>query len=184
VREIGEPEAIVTKYLAAGIEDQGEVVFPDDATSPGSDYVRLLGVRIRGSSGQVTSAPDAREPLWLEIEYRVLRDAAGLRVGARLVGSEGAVLLSTTDRDGPDDGEPRVAGRFVSRCQIPGQFLNYGQYFITVGADFPMIQSHFAVDRVLSLRVERVGGTSSHIPDGREGLLRVTLPWTVSKAQD
>jgi lipopolysaccharide transport system ATP-binding protein len=179
VREIGDPEQVVARYLATGTEDSGEALFADDETSPGSEYVRLLGVRIRGADGRVTSAPDAREPISIEIDHRVLRDAPALRIGARVVGSDGAVLMSTTDQDGSAEGVRRVAGRYVSCCELPGQFLNYGQYFITVGADFPMIQSHFAVDRVLSLRVERVGGSAGHIPDGREGLLRITLPWTI-----
>jgi lipopolysaccharide transport system ATP-binding protein len=184
IRDVGDPESIVAKYLSMGIDETGEVTFPDDGTSPGSDYVRLLGVRIRDAQGQVTVAPDARASMFLEIEYRLLQSAPGLRVGARLVGSDGAVLLSTTDHDDSPEKTPRLAGRYLSRCEIPGHFLNYGQYFVTVGADFPMIQSHFAVDRILSLRIERVGGTSSHIPDGREGMLRMTLPWTISSVDE
>jgi lipopolysaccharide transport system ATP-binding protein len=179
IRETGDPESIVARYLSAGLEDKGEAVFPDESTAPGSEFVRLLAVRVLDSNGQVTTTPDARRSLFLEIEYRVLVNAPGLRVGARLLGSDGSVLLSTTDHDESADGIPRLAGRYTSRCEIPGHFLNYGQYFVSVGADFPMIQSHFAVDRVLGLRIERVGGTSSHIPDGREGLLRMTLPWAV-----
>jgi lipopolysaccharide transport system ATP-binding protein len=184
IRDVGDPESIVAKYLSMGIDETGEVSFPDDGTSPGSDYARLLGVRIRDAQGQVTVAPDARASMFLEIEYRLLQSAPGLRVGARLVGSDGAVLLSTTDHDDSPEKTPRLAGRYLSRCEIPGHFLNYGQYFVTVGADFPMIQSHFAVDRILSLRIERVGGTSSHIPDGREGMLRMTLPWTISSVDE
>jgi lipopolysaccharide transport system ATP-binding protein len=184
IRDVGDPESIVAKYLSMGIDETGEVSFPDDGTSPGSDYVRLLGVRIRDAQGQVTVAPDARASMFLEIEYRLLQSAPGLRVGARLVGSDGAVLLSTTDHDDSPEKTPRLAGRYLSRCEIPGHFLNYGQYFVTVGADFPMIQSHFAVDRILSLRIERVGGTSSHIPDGREGMLRMALPWTISSVDE
>ncbi len=184
IRDVGDPESIVAKYLSMGIDETGEVTFPDDGTSPGSDYVRLLGVRIRDAQGEVTVAPDARAPMFLEVEYRLLQSAPGLRVGARLVGADGAVLLSTTDLDDSPEKSPRLAGRYLSRCEIPGHFLNYGQYFVTVGADFPMIQSHFAVDRVLSLRIERVGGTSSHIPDGREGMLRMTLPWTIRSVDE
>jgi hypothetical protein len=121
----------------------------------------------------------------LEIEYRLLRNARGLRLGVTLIGCEGSVLLSTKDLDSlPEDAIPRTPGRYVSRCEIPGHFLNYGQYFLTVGADFPMIQNHFAIERVLSLRVERVGGAADHIPDAREGLLRVTLPWNVRNVQE
>jgi lipopolysaccharide transport system ATP-binding protein len=179
IREIGEPEDIVARYLAAGIEDSGEVVFPDAPSAPGSEYVRLLAVRIRGNDGVISSAPDARAPMFLEIEYRLLREAPGLRIGARVVGPEGSVVLSTTDLDGTAEGISRSVGRYVSRCELPGNFLNYGQYYITVGADFPMIQTHFAIDRALCLRIERLGGPSSHIPDNREGLLRVALPWDI-----
>jgi hypothetical protein len=77
-----------------------------------------------------------------------------------------------------------MPGRYVSSCEIPGNFLNYGQYYITVGADFPMIQSHFGVDRALALRIERVGDSSGHIPDNRDGLLRLVLPWTVEAVDD
>lgn len=180
VREIGDPESVVARYLSTGIDETGEVLFPDDPTAPGSEYVRLLGVRIRDRQGEITSAPDSREPILFELEYRLLRNATGLRLGVTLVGCDGSVLLSTKDLDSlPEDTIPRTPGRYVSECEIPGHFLNYGQYFLTVGADFPMIQNHFAIDRVLSLRVERVGGATDHIPDAREGLLRVTLPWAV-----
>jgi lipopolysaccharide transport system ATP-binding protein len=184
IRDIGEPESIVGRYLSMGIDESGEVRYPDVSTSPGSEYVRLLAVRIRDGHGGITTTPDARTAMSLEIEYRVLQDAPGLRVGARLLGSDGSVLLSTTDHDDVSDERPRAAGRYVSRCEIPGAFLNYGQYFVTVGADFPMIQSHFSVDRVLSFRIERVAGTAAHIPDNREGLLRMTLPWTVGACEE
>ena len=184
IREEGDSEEIVSRYLATGTDGTGEVVFPDDPGSPGSEYVRLLAVRIRSSNGHVTAAPDARESLSIEIEYRILRDSPGLRVGAKLSGAEGSVLLSTTDTDGSTDGASRMAGTYVSRCEIPGDFLNQGHYFITAAADFPMIQTHFLADRVLSLRIERVGGQSGHIPDNREGLLRLMLPWTIQPVRE
>jgi lipopolysaccharide transport system ATP-binding protein len=180
VRETGDPETVVARYLSTGIDETGEVLYPDDATAPGSEYVRLLAVRIRSCDGAITSSPDSRKPMFLEIEYRLLRNATGLRLGVTLIGGEGSVLLSTKDLDSlREEAIPRTPGRYVSRCEIPGHFLNFGQYFLTVGADFPMIQNHFGIDRVLSLRVDRVGGAADHIPDSREGLLRVTLPWDV-----
>jgi lipopolysaccharide transport system ATP-binding protein len=184
VREIGDPETIVSRYLSTGVDETGEVLFADDERAPGSEYVRLLAVRIRDQQGAITSTPDSREPFTVEVEYRLLRNASGLRVGATVTGSDGAVLLSTNDLDSSPEQVPRSAGRYVSRCEFPGSFLNYGQYFVSVGSDFPMIQSHFAVDRIVSLRVERVGGPAGHIPDGRDGLLRVVLPWTVSRTDE
>lgn len=65
---------------------------------------------------------------------------------------------------------------------MPGTF-DYGQYFVTVGADTPLIQSHFLVDRVLAFNVEQTGGIGGHISDGRQGLLRPALPWTIHTAR-
>ena len=75
----------------------------------------------------------------------------------------------------------RDPGTYVSCCTIPGPFLNYGQYFLTVGSDTPMIQSHFLVERGLAFSVEHTGGIGAHISDGRQGVLRPALPWAVRR---
>jgi hypothetical protein len=63
---------------------------------------------------------------------------------------------------------------------VPGEFLNAGQYFLSVGADFPMVRTHFLVDPALSFRIEQTGGAGASIPDARPGLLRLNLPWTLT----
>ena len=72
-------------------------------------------------------APDSREPMSLEIEYRLLRDAPGLRVGARSAGSEGSVLL--VDRPIPTAfrGRPAHARAGTSAAaRFPGTFSTTG----------------------------------------------------------
>jgi lipopolysaccharide transport system ATP-binding protein len=87
--------------------------------------------------------------------------------------------VSSTDADSAGDEVVRTPGRYVSRCTVPGEFLNFGQYFISVGADFPLVQTHFHRDRLLSFVVERTGGVGSHVDDARSGLLRMRLPWDI-----
>jgi lipopolysaccharide transport system ATP-binding protein len=82
------------------------------------------------------------------------------------------------------EGLERVPGTYVSRCKIPGNFLNYGEYFVSVGSDTPMVKSHFFCDRVLSLRIEQTGGIAGHVPDNRVGLLRIALPWEIVRVDD
>ena len=91
------------------------------------------------------------------------------------------VVLSSTDVDNTEDGLEREPGTYVSHCTIPGDFLNYGQYFVSVGADFPMMQAHFFLDRGLAFRIEQTGGVGGSIPDGRSGILRLRLPWDIEK---
>jgi lipopolysaccharide transport system ATP-binding protein len=179
VRAEGETEALVSSYLSSGVQESGELAFPDDK-APGSEYVRLSAIRLRDSTGAIASNIDARQPFTIEIEYRVLRRSAGLRVGLTLLTAEGSALLSSTDLESQPEDLVRERGLYVSRCTIPGDFLNYGQYYVSVGADFPMIQSHFFFDRGLSFLVERTGGVGGHIPDARSGMLRMRLPWDVA----
>jgi len=181
IRECGDSQAVVGKYLASGVQDAGEATFQDDETAPGSEYVRLLAVRVRGREGKITSSPDAREPFSIEVEYRTLRNTTGLRVGLSLVGADGSVVLSTGDLDVIPDDLQRAPGVYISRCELPGDLLNYGRYFVSVGSDFPMIQGHFYVDRALALRLEHLGGVGGHIADARAGMLRMRFPWEVQR---
>jgi lipopolysaccharide transport system ATP-binding protein len=180
--DYGAADEVVAKYFAAGIQAVGELTFHDRlAQAPGSEFARLLAVRVRSSRGQATASIDARTPFTIEIEYEILRPAATLRVGFRLTANDGTVLFSSTDADGAERDEGRTPGTYVSACTIPGAFLNYGQYFVSVGADTPLIQSHFFVDRGLAFNVEQTGGAGAHISDARPGVLRPVLPWAIRR---
>ena len=173
----------VAKYLALGSNINPEAVFPAD-TAPRSEYVRLVAVRTKNARGESTASFAGNEPVCIEVEYQTLRDTTGLRIGTTITATDGSVLLSTKDLDVLPQDYYRPSGRYVSRCELPGDFFNYGRYAISVGADFPMIQGHFRVDRVLSFRVEAIGGAGGHVQDGREGLVRMNFPWIVERVND
>ncbi len=183
MRAHNEVEEIVAHYLASGVQGLGEVTFSERAypTAPGSEYIRLLAVRIRDSKGKITPSLDIRQPFTIEIQYRIPRRVSNLRVGLTLTAYDGVAVLSSIDTDNADDGREREPGTYVSHCTIPGDFLNYGQYFVSVGADFPMMQAHFFLDRGLAFRIEQTGGVGGSIPDGRSGILRLRLPWDIEK---
>jgi lipopolysaccharide transport system ATP-binding protein len=180
LKDFGPADDVVARYFTAGIQALGELTYRDGpAEAPGSEFIRLMAVRIRSDDGRVTTSIDARSAINVEIEYEVLRRAASLRVGFSLTAHDGTVVFSSTDTDS-GDGE-RGPGTYLSRGTIPGAFLNHGQYFLTIGSDTPMIQSHFLVDRALSFTVEQTGGLGAHISDGRQGLLRPALAWTTRR---
>jgi len=183
VRQSGDAETVVASYLRSGAEQAGEVMFHDNGQkAPGSEYIRLEAIRVRGSDGVVTATLDVRRPFTLEVQYRILRRTSNLRVGVRLMAHDGTVLLSSTDMDQNED-LVREPGVYVSRCTVPGELLNYGQYFVSVGCDFPMVRTHFAVDQGLAFQIEQTGGAGGHISDGRGGVLRMSLPWTVQRIE-
>jgi lipopolysaccharide transport system ATP-binding protein len=179
--EVGDTEQIVGRYLASGSEESGEVSYCTNSDrSPGSDYVRLEAIRIRTNDGIVAPTLDVRHPFAIEVQYRVLRRVSNLRVGVRISARDGAIVLSSTDMDMVEE-LVRDPGVYVSRCTVSGELLNYGQYYVTVGCDFPMVQTHFFVDPALAFHIEQTGGVGGHIDDCREGLLRLRLPWKVER---
>jgi lipopolysaccharide transport system ATP-binding protein len=180
LRDVGAADEVVAKYFAAGVQALGELTFRERlAEAPGSEFIRLLAARVRSREGHVTTSIDARSSFDVEIEYEILRPAASLRVGFSLTAHDGTVVFSSKDADTLE--EARTSGAFASLCTIPGNFLNYGQYFLSVGSDTPMIQTHFLIDRGLSFNIEQMGGIGAHISDGRQGLLRPDFPWTTRR---
>ena len=135
---------------------------------------------MRSQSGEVATTLDVRQPFTIDVQYRVLRRTANLRVGIRLSAHEGTILLSTTDMDASEE-LPREPGVYVSRCEVPGELLNYGLYYITVGCDTPTVETISMVDHGLAFQIAPTGGAGGHINDGRLGLLRLRLPWTLER---
>jgi lipopolysaccharide transport system ATP-binding protein len=182
LRDFGPAEDVVAQYFAAGTHALGELTFHEPSSRPtGSESIRLLALRIRSSAGEVSASIDARAAFDVEIEYEILRPSSSLRVGFSLTAHDGTVVFSSTDADTTGGEEGRAAGTYVSTCTVPGSLLNYGQYFVSVGADTPMIQRHFFVERALTFSIEQTGGTGAHISDGRQGVLRPALPWTIRR---
>jgi lipopolysaccharide transport system ATP-binding protein len=183
LQAIGDSDGIVPRYLASGTEDNGELLYDSrDAASPGSDFVKLEAIRTRSHDGCIASTLDVRHPIGVEVQYRVLRPTTDLRIGIRVLTHDGGVLLSTTDMDDRDE-RIREPGVYLSRCELPSEFLNYGQYYVSVGCDFPMRQVHFTVDQGLCFRIAQTGGAGGHINDGRAGMLRPRLPWSVKRIE-
>jgi len=182
VRMIAPAETATTAYLSDGAEAEGERRWTCDEEGGGNGKFRLRAVRVRDQQGSVRRSVDVQSPFCVEIEYEHAKPIAGLRVGFRLLSSDGTVVFSSTDRDGEGRGRPdRPAGAFVSRCEVPGEFLNKGQYSISVGVDVPMIEPILFVHNALSFSVESTGGVVGGVPDNRLGVVCPSLPWSVER---
>jgi lipopolysaccharide transport system ATP-binding protein len=176
VEAFGDPESVVSRYLTSGVHEFAQVDY-SEGSAPGSEFVRLMTTRIRNHEGHITSTLDSRLPFVVEVEYKVLKKVRNLRIGITLSAADSTVVLQSKDTDQSDDDLAREPGSYVGRCALPGEFLNTGQYFVSVGSDTPMIQTHFRVDRVLAFHIEQLGGANGHIPDKRQGLIRMRFPW-------
>jgi len=183
LRDQGDTEQVVGRYLAQGADSDGEVTWKDQGKpTPASDCIQLNAVRVRANDGVVRSTLDIQHPFSIEVQYKILQRSEHLRVGIRLISQDGSVLLSSTDKDGEEE-PTRAPGEYISRCNIPGEFLNRGRYHVTVGCDTPMVRTHFHVEQALSFHMEQTSRVEGKLNDDRTGLLRLQLPWKVERTE-
>ena len=175
--EDGDTMDVVRQYIAESAQTGGEIAWPAEER-PGDDTVRLTACRI-GAEGQRTSfASNSSVPI--EIEFEILREADGLRVGLDLLSSEGTLVFRSYHDD--DDRQPEIlrAGRYLASCVVPGDLLNQGSYFITLRAGIHGVRRSCVLDQILSFEVLNVSGVNSQYGGARPGVINPRLSWSTA----
>jgi lipopolysaccharide transport system ATP-binding protein len=101
--------------------------------------------------------------------------------------SRGEPVFTSFDTDAPNRFETwtdRPAGRYVSRCQVPGDLLNSGTFVLGVNASAFRIRSFFTDERALTLTVDPTGAPGSHWAEPRGGPLRPALEWEIARTEE
>jgi lipopolysaccharide transport system ATP-binding protein len=173
-------EQVIARYLAAGRPDAAQRHWKDHPDAPGNAHFRLSGVRVLTSKDEVSSSVDVRLPFYVEIEYRLRTPIPSLRVGFQLIAADGTVVFASGDTSHPaGDQQTRRPGRYVSRCQVPGELLAPGQYTITGTAEVPFVEVLAVADAAVTFHVDDTGGAPGHYPERSPGVIRPSLPWEV-----
>jgi lipopolysaccharide transport system ATP-binding protein len=133
VSEDGPPARVVNSYLGAGHTNRAEVVWADPEQAPGTPEFRLRSVRVRGSSGEVTSELSVEESFAIEIEYVNLSPGSALGATIILYNGDGVLVFSSlSNREPTWHGRGFPAGVFRSTCHIPAHLLLEGRFEVSV----------------------------------------------------
>ncbi len=123
---------VVTHYLHSTSYASGaHISWPDDETAPGDDLVRLLAVRAIDEDDNTTDAVDARDPIGIEIRYRVLRPGPGVFTKIRVRDRRSDIAFNAMDvaSHAEDSSEP---GLYTATAWISGNLLNEGTTTVDV----------------------------------------------------
>jgi lipopolysaccharide transport system ATP-binding protein len=185
VRAHGEAADVVRVYLEGMKAAGGETVWPDLATAPGNESVRLHAVRIlqEGYPGP-TAEVDIARPVRVRISYWNLREGgfyyAGLwlrdKVGVDVLASGSNPSMSLTD-DGWTT-RPRPCGLYHSECVFPANFLNEGRYSITAIVGRPPTTSEILERDIVSFDVLDTGPMRKEYFGQWIGVVRPRLAWS------
>ena len=133
VRMDGTPLQVTHAYLKSASNLNSVKEWPDLASAPGDDVMRLRAIRAISESGEPAEAFDIRRPIGIQLEYDVL-EAGYIYLPHFLVTSDSGVeVFVGNDIDPEWRGRRRPVGRYISTGWIPGNLLVEGTFTIGSG---------------------------------------------------
>jgi len=172
-------------YMSSGFSDTGQRLWePDEVPSEAAPF-RPLAVRLCDTLGRVVDTIRSTEPVSVAVDYELSAPVTGLRVGIYLLTTRGEYVLTSFDTDDPELYEQysvRPAGRYVSACTLPGNFLNEGRYVIGLNASSFRVKRYFQDEQALTFTVDGAGAPGMQWPEARLGPVRPDLNWKIEAA--
>lgn len=123
----GTAEEVTNYYLNSNENSEGTVSWVGD-DAPGTDEIKLTGVRLVDNEGKSKSLVEVNVPSYLEIEYEVRQPGLKFRVAAGF-NTQGVVAFTTNE---PYETQHDRIGHYVSRVIIPANLLAEGEYSISI----------------------------------------------------
>jgi len=180
----GDVSDVIMKYYGEGKETStASFDFTQNRRYIGSEYAFLLAGAVRNQLGTVSTEVDISEPIVVEMEFEIRRPHHGPFIANfHFKTADGSVAFISHDPNqivvGP--------GRYKVRCNIPGNLLNEGTYFVGLAlTTYSMgITVHFYEQGIISFNVrdpivdvKSRGSWAGSIP----GSVRPNLNWETEK---
>jgi lipopolysaccharide transport system ATP-binding protein len=182
----GPSSDVVAHYLQTTAGTGAERTWPDDK-APGDDLIRLRSVRIVDSGGATADYIDVREPVGIELRFRVLDSGPPVVPKIKLVAG-GHIAFNAMDLD-PRWHEPSPPGEYVATAWLPGNLLNEGLMRVDAAVcsiDSPKLHHHVSVHEAVTFHVQDPleGDSSRGTFTGQwRGVVRPLLEWTAERVR-
>ncbi|MEM9553873.1 MAG: ABC transporter ATP-binding protein [Acidobacteriota bacterium] len=174
----GPTDQVIAAYVREGSQLGGARLFDDEPLAQ-TDELVIRGLSLRGADGTSSGSIDVRRPFGIEIEYEVLRPMTHCRIGVFVQTHSGTIVFDSYDADHEEYFGPRVPGRYVSRAEVPGDFLMPGGYALTINADITGVKRLIRLENALLFEVYDTGAVGTEIGGRRRGVVLPKLDWRV-----
>lgn len=174
----------VDYYLSAGNAKAGERIWDTDEIPAEAAPFRPVALRLRDKADKVVDTVRSVEPITIEMEYELTAPLTGLRIGIYLNTTRGDQVFTSFDTDDQkrfEKHEMRPAGRYISRCLLPPDFLNGGRYTLGVNASSYRVRRYFMDEQALNFNVDASGAPGMQWAEPRPGVLRPRFEWKIEK---
>jgi lipopolysaccharide transport system ATP-binding protein len=182
--ENGAAGTVVSNYLnkSFGSTASAEEVWPDIASAPGNDLVRLHAVRVRAQEGDAAGPLTMRTPFSIEVEYWNLSPDAQLHITLHLYTDHEIIAFTTGSAlDLRWSEQLMPVGLFRSACYIPGELLNAGRHRFNVLVVKDRSSVIYRHESTVSFEIVDLD-EREHSWYGREpGVVQPVLKWTTEQ---
>src|SRR3989442_660057 len=168
---------VIARYAANTLTTRHQRSWPDLATAPGGDAVRVTRASVRpatGSGHEITTSTE----LLLEFEYWNLGPGAHLNLSLHVYDEQGVLAFNTAPVNEAEwHGRAFPQGRFLSACRVPGDLLNEGVYRIELLVVKDQATVLFRDDGILVFEVRDAGQGRGAWYGRVPGVVRPNLEW-------
>jgi lipopolysaccharide transport system ATP-binding protein len=171
-------------YMSSGFSQSSERRWqPDDIPAGAAPFIPVA-LRVIDPRGHSSDTVRSIEPLTIEMEYELSEAIQGLRVGIYLQTVRGELVFVSFDTDSTEEFKQyatRPAGKYISRCQIPADTFNEGQYVLGMNASSFKVKRYFQEEHALSFTVDAAGSPGKQWAEVRIGTIRPRLNWEIKE---
>lgn len=177
----GRTRAGIRHYLREAAETSGYVKLPDN---PARSKLFFKSIELQDATGRRRGEYDVGDTVAVITDYEVRRAGAGYQLVVDLWNEEGVCLFATSDFDTKPDRKQAEAkvGTYKASFYLPTENLRDGQYYLTISASIPGVETLDEVHHAISFRVnggdadiKKLGG------QGRQGALYKRINWQIKE---
>jgi lipopolysaccharide transport system ATP-binding protein len=183
--EDGPTHKVVKHYLGSGVSTPAERKWDNIKTAPGNEVVRINAIRAKNANGAVTAEFNIQEPVYVEVEFNVLKDGWVLEEGFSFYNEAGLFMFCSLDNADPVwRNRKRPAGRYRSICHIPGNFLNEGTIIVTAAIVTNPHTQHANAPDAISFQVldpGSGGARGDYTLEWPDVVVRPLLEWSIEQ---
>ncbi|WP_010586002.1 ABC transporter ATP-binding protein [Schlesneria paludicola] len=176
---------VVRQYMASMRTTAGEAVWQTQEQAPGNEKIRLHAVRIlqEGIDGSAADVDISKE-IEVQISYWNLIPDQQLYAAMSLKDANGTFVLRSSNARSVSSTEDEWYGRsqpiglYHATCTIPGNFLNHGQYQVSIIVGQVPGRTIIEEDDVVRFDVHDTGAIHEDFFGNWSGpVIRPRLPW-------
>ena len=145
----GMPGSVINTYLNAERDSVFLKTWDNPEEAPGNEHIRLKKIELIPRLKKKDAVVDIRTPLTVKFELWNFDDAVNLMAGLHLF-----TLSDECIFDVPTEPEIYYKGIIKGVCEIPGNFLNDGAYYLSLIITKDTSKMLYYFEQILSFEVE------------------------------